>query len=291
VAGKALISSRTLFLTPAGWLSPGFGSNSVQIVGLDRHGRPAVEQIAFQATGLNERPVFIGTSDSCGFLSPRSALMDHSGRSWTTERIVRDGSVGEMRFEHPLTTDRIRETRVAAVDDNIAQSLWRDLAYEAARHDDSNAWIRQRAKPLPSDKRHKDGAWRCIPVGSRRYWHLQFSALAAAVQRPGVPDFLDGIQRAFGNEEQECQFMSSSSALAMHVLMLTRLASADSSLAYDSLQHSCSVRIVPSDPEHSAYSRGLCAFIAPRENAQWQISWNDSSWTPVCGGGLLKAQV
>lgn len=268
----------SLVHTPAGWSPCSTVSEVLDVLGVDRHGRPAFAEVTVRPGRSTDTIVFLGTSRSCGFFAGDSVIQTSRGHQHRAEEFL-DASIGETNFEAILTSaDR---PRIAP-----PHALWHLLGFEAANEDGDSLFIRARRPLGEAGKPPPDGSWRFERKADRVYGVLR----SAFKSRPEVArDFIDGLVYLFTNEDGICEFGRRSSILAMAVATYYAGLDRPTTFQYDSLQHSAIIGLAVGRSDTNAVPRGLCGCAIAETATLFELGWDDPAWNPIVSGFIASA--
>ena len=272
----ARLLESSLLLTHDGWLPCGGKKSKVRIAGIDRHGKVAVASTVVRPLPPIARPVFLGTSTCCGFLSPATVVQSSVGKFGATE-IVEAGSIGTHKFESLLCLDSMQ------FGSHQEEHLWQTLGTETASIDEVRAIIRCRGSLDGAEFKVRFGdLWK---RDGRRFYSLRRVRLEHNASR--IPLILNELTQAFTNDDKLAELSRAGAALAMAIGSALAMRGKAYELSYDTLQHTAAVHVKPVSGTLAVIAPGRCAHFLEQQCIEVELSWSSAHWNPLCNGLVI----
>lgn len=279
MASVTLIRDSVLYCQ-AGWLFAGALDGSINLLGIDRHGRPTFESVMAKQTRHSSRITYVGTASAFGAFSPDSRILQSNGISRTAGQIVETGDIADLTFEsYAPAAERVQTNA-------IIDMLWQELASVAASYNGSSLFVRCREHPSIMAR-----AWQGVAIhdsGRHSYCTIDRDRFALDLEA-NWSECVDELVRGWCYVAEADRIELERQLVGTVAWLLTArcVESKAYSLAYDSLQHSAYVMVTSAAPSGARIMRGKTAFFVPSEAKTMQLHWADASWHPIASGFLL----
>jgi hypothetical protein len=217
----------------------------------------------------------------CGIFSPASTLQDATGQAHRAAEIAETGLIGDLKFETQLACG---EFQLRA--DQIMQ-LWEALVAEVAYVDQSKAVIRCR-KSISEDADLMGRFGRLERREGRLYYWIDKAALDQTGARSSA--ILDELLQVFQNDDGLGEFGRESLYLPMTIAASWAERSRTYAMSYDTLQHTAVVFLEPHAGSRATLAAGRCVTSVGEARDEWEITWRDALWNPICNGLILVGE-
>lgn len=263
---SAVLTSHSTLLTGSGWIETS-ASGTVAAIGVDRHGRLAVCELAVHVSDEAAVEHFLGTRAAFGAFHAESLIVDAAGERRSAERLCRDEDTRSLKYEKCIYS--VELVRL----ETVAEKLWNALSIIALAGNDRTLVIRS----LRSDSAERATFARiqraqlerdCVAFGPIGIERVLVSLLGAE------PDAVGVGRRAY--------------RLALWLASSREAIGVGYRLGFDSIQHTSIVRI-ESAPGPAQVEPLRTAFLAGTAN-RTVISWADRSWSPISSGFILDGR-
>lgn len=277
---SSTLTSLSTILTPEGWCQTDRSVASINALGIDRHGRAAIQPVSIRVSDDSCLVCFVGTRAAVGAFHHRSLLVDSAGIRRSVQAVVEAESLSAFRFERAIEPnselatpmvyariwDALRAICIAASEED---ALFRALGSTASVELLKRNWVKLHA------------------VGQYRYVSIRRAAFESDIQVHGLSVLLEIVKvltlSASGLWEVECRNYQ------LFLWLMSFLRSQDSSyrLLFDSVQHSTVVTL-DLNQVSTAVEQARTAFVSGQA-LQVDLEWEDRMWNPVSSGFVVSA--
>lgn len=282
-----LLIGNSCLLTKTGWHETSEVSKDLVALGVNRFGQVEEQPVSLSQSGDVSETIYIGTKSAFGAFHPDTLLLDGDGATRSAGTIVQNASVGELRFEHLVSSEDIE------ISQHAIDQLWLELTMLAVAYNNDQFLIPTRSRPdSPQDL--ASATEEILKLGftennSGAYAIATFNWFESEIRR-NWREAVPKIGKLFFHEDGENWHFDRRSIHWCNwiVLILDMNSKINYELVYDNLQHSSIVKVeVNSKRPQIGLVRGATAYVRRNSNVALNLEWADPSWNPVISGFLL----
>lgn len=288
---QKLVANSTL-LSQHGWLKVCEHAHECVATGVDRSGRLSNQIVKARLVGETKSFAFVGTKRAFGPFHPGTRLIDADGNVRSVAEIVLENLIGALRFENVTGVDGL------VFEERDALRLWSEIRAKALIETEEHlVFLAAGTSALLTAKRD----WCSVSGPSPSVYG---DGMQPAYLRIGKAEFLEAITEKPSDRLQELISLvfptTEEGAIVIDrddfiwclwsLLFSDQRKGGEIELIFDSLQHSTTVAISPKTSKSSfILSRGATAFFRNQDAGIFEVSWDDSSWSPISSGFILPA--
>lgn len=278
---SAAVSDQTALLTSAGWTYAGSLDGSAMIVGIDRRGRPCLQEVQLEL-GAPEAIAFLGSRGALGWLSASTNVLDSTGHARNLKSVVLESSIGNLHFEH---FTRLSDQLGLPSNPSLVVS---SLTAGAPFHVDGRFALRSRSGPSQArNAAIPTRALRPVDCAHVRYLLIDVDGILAEISADWARAVSTIAHTWLYNEEDDQHGLTVSHSLfGIWCVSAYEALGRHLELRFDTLQYTSSCYFSVAEGSRNPVQRGMCAYLGESRPAI-QISWSSPGWTPVASGFLL----
>jgi hypothetical protein len=277
---SAQIISESLVMRERGWEMATTQGKARYVFGTDRHGKIVAKEIAVESLGSSGIAVFLGTEACFGMFAAETALVNKAGQCLTARALAESNELAESWFENvvafpfsaseadlglfssalvtlaPFATESCLARRCTSREVALSASLGRFCSLQKVSND----------LFLITDRKGLEGA---------KLQKLEIVVQLASVICRSTDD--DGLT-----------FEAADAALAAWYCSALATNEEHYQVSYDSLQHSLFAKVQKTKERQSPFKNARCGYLEQHPREKVRIVWDDSSWSPIVNGFLVK---
>lgn len=263
-----------------GWELPSPRAKSRRVFGTDRHGKIVAKDIMAESLGPSELLVFLGTEACFGIFAGETALLNKAGQRLTARALVESNELGDSWFENvvafPFSAAEadpslfssaliklapfVTESRCARRCKSREATLSTSLSKFCRLHKVSNDLF------LVIDRE-------CLEAAKLQQWEIVMQ-LASVICHSSEDD---GVAFEAGDAALAAWYCSALASRREHY-----------KITYDQVQHSLFASVQKTKERQSPFRNARCGYLELHSAEKVRISWEDTSWSPIINGFLVK---
>jgi hypothetical protein len=272
------LNNLSTLLTPDGWVRLDGSSSVTRAIGVDRHGALVVQAVSMQASTVAADVCFIGTRSSFGAFHKETVLIDAAGASRSLTSIVEADSLVSLRFERALEVDSL------SLNDTTCRQIWRELE-DLCISTDEDEFVFRALRQDVSPKGNRSLGMTARSSGQQHYIGIQKTPFLSALREAGLSVLLEALTKLRSNEDGTIEVERRNYPLLLWLVLHLHMNRKSYRLAFDSIQHSATVRIDVEQPS-GAIEQARTSFIAGTARAV-DVAWEERLWNPVSSGFVV----
>jgi hypothetical protein len=271
----ALVVRKSAFLGRGGWFSLSHFRGDAQVLGIDRHGRPSFDQVSIKERPVRTKSVFLASRDTFGVFSDRSRIITADGDPRDLADLCSLERISDVRFEtHSLFPPDVR----------VCDELFWSALSDAVVRVSPNSML----APFYPSHPGIGGEWGdCFAYGGRKFCAIDRKPVSQSIQRDWAGTILAIANAFFGSDEGVLSFESRHHLVALFALSALRALDQPHAGRYDTLMHTASIELQPSNRWPDQPSTGACCFFPPGEDFEFTTTWSTPGWNPISSGFML----
>jgi hypothetical protein len=284
-----ILTGNSCILTCHGWYKAQNISTELLALGVDRQGQIIEQPVSIKIGSETDEVAYIGTKGAIGEFHPETAIIDSDGAIHAAGEIVQTGNVGELRFEHAVSTE------ILSVSEDLISQLWSDLTTFAVAANGDTLLVPTTGGVVGTQRQEiaielfLDDAENS---GSSKYFSISESNFRSGLDenwRGALTALCDLI---FSNEDDDSLTFDREAAswCLWRILIEDQFSHGAYTLSYDNLQHSTIVELqITESKSRSGLMRGSTAFFRRGKTQSHNLEWGTSSWNPISSGFILSS--
>lgn len=275
--------NESVVLHQHGWLPLWCAEGEVELIGVDRTGKPVVGTAEVRRETRQVNIVYLGTRLSFSAFSANSRLLTYDGRAQQVGNCIECGSIGDVKFEI------FNEVIAARLDQGTGKAMWAALEKSSPHCRSSHMWL-----PCRDSSAHPP------PPGVTQYEvksgpQLKFCVvrrdqlLTASASAWSQVYWKLGRTWSWSTEAGRVEWDVTQYLFALWYASACRAIGGAPAFVFEALQHSCSIGVDEERGETMPILRGSCGFSTPQASPAVLLAWKDRTWSPLAGGFILAS--
>ncbi len=262
---SAVLTTHSTLLTSAGWIETSI-AGAVIAIGVDRHGQLSLSEVNVLVSEETEAEHFLGTRAAFGAFHAETVLVDAAGKGRSVASICDTEEVQSLKWESCVHGGSLMRAECGAA------HLWDSFLALALAGSKDTLVLRTF---LPGS------------LGKARFVRL----VRSQMERDCKSGFASVAKRLKSLLSTDIDLISADRSvyrLAMWLAMCRHAVGEGYSLSYDSIQHSCTVK-VELGAKVGEVEPLRTAFLAGSANRSI-VSWTDRTWNPISSGFIVDGR-
>lgn len=248
--------------------------------GTDRHGKIVSKDVALQDATSTDVVVFLGTEACFGVFAPETILINKAGNQLTARFLAESNDLGASWFENVVSfpfsiTNADLSLLSAALATNAPFCSESRLARRCISGDVAVSGVCRKFCSL-------------LKVDNHVFSVVNRKALEACeIQQWDAVIRLGKIMYEEEEGDDVC-FETRDAPLAAWYYSALASSGRHYRISYDSIQHSLFAKVQQTDERQSPFKNARCGYLERNPQEKVRIVWDDSSWSPIVNGFLIK---